>query len=70
MVVEGEVGCHIIIMLLDLFKERFLTLFFKCSRVSSPALFVLHNVPSVLTECGLMRMPSGDVSDLMVFFQS
>lgn len=35
-----------------------------------PALFVFHNAPSVLTECGLMRMPSGDVSDLMAFFQS
>lgn len=69
MVAEGEMGCHII-RLLDLFQEKFLTQFSKCSRVSGPALFVLYNVPSVLTECGLMRMPSGVVSDLMVFFQS
>lgn len=69
MVMEGEVGCHII-MLLDLFKERFLRRFSKRSWVSSPALFVLHNASSVLTERSLMRMPSGDVSDLMVFFQS
>lgn len=65
----GEVGRHIILRL-DLFKEKFLTGFFECIQVSNPALFVLHNVPSVLKKCGCMRMPSGDASDLMVFFQA
>ena len=65
----GEVGCHII-LLLDLCKEKFLTGFFGCSQVSNPALSVLHNVPSVFKECGWMRMPSGDASDSMVFFQA
>jgi hypothetical protein len=69
MVMEVEVGCNTMVFL-DLFKKGFLTWFSKCSRVSSATLFVLHNVPSVLMECSLMKMPSGDVCDLMVFFQS
>lgn len=66
---QGRVGRHIILRL-DLFKEKFLTGFFECIQVSNPALFVLHNVPSVLKGEMDSPMPSGDASDLMVFFQA